>query len=44
MASIAFFPSLYGKAVPGLCFLSLSLISVFTTGHFPSTETYRLTH
>src|SRR2546428_926170 len=28
MASIAFFPSLYGKAVPGLCFLSLSLISV----------------
>src|SRR2546425_282046 len=28
MASIAFFPSLYGKAVPGLCVLSLSLISV----------------
>jgi putative transposase len=25
---IGFFPSLYGKAVPGLCFLSLSLISV----------------
>ena len=35
MASIAFFPSLYGKAVPGLCFLSLSLISVKRRTSYP---------
>src|SRR5207245_10378907 len=35
MASIAFFPSLYGKAVPGLCFLSLSLISVKRRIYYP---------
>src|SRR6266705_6306246 len=35
MASIAFFPSLYGKAVPGLCFLRLSLISVKRRTSYP---------
>jgi putative transposase len=35
MAWIAFFPSLYGKAVPGLCFLSLSLISVQRRPSYP---------
>src|SRR5258705_7720839 len=32
---IGFFPSLYGKAVPGLCFLSLSLISVKRRTSYP---------
>src|SRR6266704_5052274 len=35
MASIAFFPSLYGKALPGLCVLSLSLISVTRRISYP---------
>ena len=35
MAWIVFFPSLYGKAVPGLCFLSLSLISVKRRTSYP---------
>ena len=30
-----FFPSLYGKAVPGLCFLSLSLLSVKRRTSYP---------
>src|SRR5258705_4186850 len=32
---IGFFPSLYGKTVPGLCFLSLSLISVKRRTSYP---------
>ena len=35
MAWIVFFPSLYGKAVPGRCLLSLSLISVKRRTSYP---------